>query len=74
VRVESEKATPSDMSIASPAWIITRLSMKPKPIIGMPEWRATIRSWEVVGSRTSVVVASVVLDVGVVKSRLFGLF
>ena len=50
--VLSPKETPMDMSMASPAWIMTRLSIKPKPTMGIADRRATIRNCRGVGFGT----------------------
>jgi len=40
------------MSMAFPAWIMTRLSIKPKPTMGIADRRATIRNCRGVGFGT----------------------
>ena len=61
VIVASPKATPIVESIASPAWIITRLSMKPKPIMGTAIVRACRLSCRLVGAGTPDAVAELLL-------------
>mmetsp|Transcript_55958 Transcript_55958/g.177295 ORF Transcript_55958/g.177295 Transcript_55958/m.177295 type:complete len:296 (-) Transcript_55958:105-992(-) len=53
VSVESPKVTPSVRSMALPAWIITVLSMKPKPTMGTAQRMAWLRSCAQVGLGTA---------------------
>ena len=62
VMVLNPKDTPMDMSMASPAWIMTKLSINPNPIMGIADRRATSRNCREVGSSTATAAAAAAVE------------